>query len=391
MSKSPLFGILVGMKKIFLALTLGFLMLSPLAHAADPSVPERSAKIAQQNAMKAQKDMTTVCNNALKKTKSHQESLAYQIDVFDNIALGESLLQTPTWAEAEKHFRMVSADANRAIGLCHGTQQLKLSTKNYDTALTENVIMRVGKGLQYQNETRLSTIFRGELLRMINRILGGLAIFFIVLIGMKYIMSMGNDEKLSKYKVQLAWLALGLAVISLAEFAGFELLDPSGGNDILSGNTQSKLYEKAMTIVRFFEYAAGAFMLINAILAGYHLIMSGEKEETISQEKKFLQSLLMGSAMILMAEIIVRVLSFQDSPERTAELLVMEVAGIINFALSFIAILAMSMLVLASLYYVISFGDEEQTTRAKRMIKTSLIGVIIASASYVLIRFLINS
>ena len=91
-----------------------------------------------------------------------------------------------------------------------------------------------------------------------------------------------------------------------------------------------------------------------------------------------------------MAEVIVRVLSFRDAPERTTEILVSEVAGIVNFTLSFVAILAMAMLVLASLYYIISFGDEDQTTRAKRMIKTSILGVIISSASYVLVRFLIT-
>ncbi len=364
--------------------------MSSVAYADNSA--ELSARNAQQAALTAQEKMTTLCENSIQETVSYKQSLPYQIDVLNSINAGEKefTASPPKWTVAKQHFLTVPGNAKSAMDLCHETQQLKLSTKNYDTAFTENVIMRVGDGLQAQNEGRLQSMFRGDLIRMINRLLGGLAIFFIVLIGVKYIMSMGNDEKLSKYKSQLAWLCLGLALISIAEFAGFELLDPSGGNDILSGETQSKFQDKALTVVRFFEYAAGAFILINAILAGYHLIMSGEKEETISQEKKFLQSLLMGSGMILMAEIIVRILSFQDSPARTTELLVSEVAGIINYTLSFIAILAMAMLVLASLYYVISFGDEDQTTRAKRMIKTSLIGVLISSVSYVLIRFLIN-
>jgi len=355
---------------------------------------ELSAKHAREEALTAQKEMTTLCGNSIHETASYKQSLVYQIKVLDAINAGEVLFKDAnnllTWFDAGQPFKTVPANAKAAMDLCYETRQLQLSTKNYDTAFTKNVVMRVGEGLQVQNEGRMNSMFRGEIIRMINRILGGLAIFFIVLIGVKYIMSMGNDEKLSKYKSQLAWLCLGLALISVAEFVGFELLDPSGGNDILSGETQSKFQDKAMTVVRFFEYAAGAFILVNSILAGYHLIMSGEKEETISQEKKFLQSLLMGSGMILMAEVIVRILSFQDSPARTTEILVTEVAGIINYALSFIAILAMSTLVLASLYYVISFGDEDQTTRAKRMIKTSLIGVLISSASYVLIRFLIN-
>jgi hypothetical protein len=378
------------MKKIFLGFCLGILMMSTLAHADDETAMLQ-AQQAEQNAINALEIMTNTCDTAIQKTKSYEQSLSHQISAIDALNEGQSLLTltTPAWKEAEVNFTRAKKESSIATGLCQETKQLKLSEENYDTALTENVVMRIGDHLQSTNENRLQTLFRGDLIKMINRVLGAIAILFIVIIGIKYIMSMGNDEKLGNYKTQFAWLVLGLAIISLAEFVGFELLDPSGGNDILGGETQAKFHEKVLEVVRFFEYAAGAFMLINAVLAGYHLIMSGEKEETISQEKKFLQSLLMGSALILMAEIIVRILSFQDSPERTTEILVMEVAGIVNFTLSFVAILAMAMLVLSSLYFVISFGDEDQTTRAKRMIKTSIVGVIIASASYVLVRFLI--
>lgn len=378
------------MKKILWTLCLTILVMGTSAHAED-NIPMLKAQNEEIRAIKAQEDMTGTCNSAIQKTKSYEQSLVHQIAAIDALNKGQTQtkLETPAWAEAEKSFLLSEKEAQLATRLCQETKQLKLSEKNYDTALTENVVMRIGDHLQSTNENRLKTLFRGDLIKMINKVLGALAILFIVIIGIKYIMSLGNDEKLSSYKTQFAWLVLGLAIISLAEFVGFELLDPSGGNDILGGETQAKFHEKVLDVVRFFEYAAGAFMLINAVLAGYHLIMSGEKEETISQEKKFLQSLLMGSAMILMAEIIVRILSFQDSPERTTEILVMEVAGIVNFTLSFVAILAMAMLVLSSLYFVISFGDEDQTTRAKRMIKTSIVGVIVASASYVLVRFLI--
>lgn len=376
------------MKKIFLTLCLSLLLIGGATHAED-DIPMLTAQNEELRAIKAQENMTTVCNAALQETKSYKLSLSHQIAVIDALTEGQSNLNSSQWEDAEANFKRVIKESALASRLCQETKQLKLSEENYDTALTENVIMRLGGNLQSSNESRLKTIFRGELIRTINKVLGAIAIIFIVIIGIKYIMSMGNDEKLSSYKTQFAWLVLGLAIISLAEFVGFELLDPSGGNDILGGETQSKFHDKVLDVVRFFEYAAGAFMLINGVLAGYHLIMSGEKEETISQEKKFLQSLLLGSALILMAEIIVRILSFQDSPERTTEILVMEVAGIVNFTLSFVAILAMAMLVLSSLYFVISFGDEDQTTRAKRMIKTSIVGVIIASASYVLVRFLI--
>lgn len=346
-----------------------------------------------QNAAIEEKEITdNTCRTAIRETESYSDSVQYQLIGLEELAIGITLFDDPDkkWDEASHHFQDSIKNFRIAQDLCDESHQLQLSREGYDSALTENIVMRIGDGLRGNNQSRLSSIFRGNLLRTINRVLGALAIVYIVFIGVKYVLAMGDDEKMGNYKTQFAWLILGLAMISIAEFAGFELLDPSGGNDILSAETELKFMDKVRDIVRYFEYAAGALMLINAILAGYHLIMSGEKDETISQEKSFLKSLLLGSGFILMAEVIVRVLSFRDAPERTTEILVSEVAGIVNFALSFIAILAMAMLALASLYYVISFGDEDQTTRAKRMIKTSLIGVVISSASYVLVRFLIT-
>ena len=358
---------------------------------AETSTEEIQAHSLYQKAVNIQNKTTSICTSAIKQTESYTDSVQYQLKALDHMANGKTALTlAEDWKTAIFDFKNAIKKFAEAQDLCLESYHLQLSREGFDSALTENVIMRLGDGLRNSNETRLTKIFRGDLLRTINRILGALAIMYIVLIGVKFIFAMGDDEKMSNYKTQFAWLILGLAVISLAEFVGFDLLDPSGGKDILAGETQAKFMDKVQDIVRYFEFAAGAFMLVNAALAGYHLIMSGDKDETISQEKAFLKSLLLGSGFILMSEVIVRVLSFQDTSERTTEILVTEVAGIINFALSFVAILTMAMLVLASLYYVISFGDEDQTTRAKRMIKTSLFGVIIASASYVLVRFLIT-
>ncbi len=393
MRKNIFLGILLRMKKILLTLSITVFCLSNVAQAE--MTPEELKEIAAQSASitatNSYADMIKACksSSAIEHTKSYNESLPYQIDTIDAFNAGETAFKGNQWDIAEKEFKKTIKYSVEAINHCKESQQLKLSKDNYDSALTENIVMRIGNGLKSGNETRLKNMFRGELLKTINRVLGAFAIFFIVLIGAKYVMALGNEEKMSSYKLQFVWLLFGLTLISLAEFIGFELLDPSGGNDILSAKTEATLSKKIHDIVRFFEYIAGGLMLMNAVLTGYHLVMRGDQEEAISHEKKFLQSLLMGSAMILMAEIIVRLLSFNDSAQKTTEMFVTEVAGIVNFTLSFVAILSMAMLVLSSLYFVISFGNEDQTTRAKRMIKTSITGVIIASASYVLVRFII--
>jgi len=145
---------------------------------------------------------------------------------------------------------------------------------------------------------------------------------------------------------------------------------------------------KVAEIVRYFEYFAGGLMLINALISGYGLIMGGDDDEAVSKEKQFLKSFLMGTAFILLAEVIVRALSFKNIRE-SSDIVIREVAGLVNFSLSFIGIVATAMLVMAGFYYVISFGDDEQMGRAKKMIIASIAGVIISFSAYTIIRFLI--
>ncbi|MBT3349013.1 hypothetical protein HN954_03245 [bacterium] len=280
------------------------------------------------------------------------------------------------------------------------TKYLPLTTRNYDSIYTDkNLIMQAGGNFSGGGKDSTSW-FRemfswknGQLLRTINRILGGIGIIYFLILGLKFIFSQGSDEKISNYKEQFGWIVVGLVVISLAEFIGFQVLDPTQ-RDIISGtgnnSATQNFYEKTKQVVRFFEYIVGGFMLINGLMSGYNLIMHGPKEESVSQEKKFLQSFLVGSIFILMAEVFVRIFSLQDGLTNARYLAITEIAGLVNYMLSFIAIIATIMLIFSSLYYIISFGDEEQMGRAKRILYSNILGVVIAFSAYTIARFLIN-
>ncbi len=379
------------MKKLFLVLTFSILCLGNIAQAdnSEADLLLQEANHAKLQAEAIHETMVSTCEAATKSSTSYKESLSYQIESNDEFLAGNIAFNSNDHNLAKEKYKAVVKASDSAIDLCSSTNQLVLSDENYDSAFTKNIVMRIGDGLTKTTQDKLRSIFTGELLRTVNRILGALAILFIVILGLKYIMAMGDEEKITQYKQQLAWTVLGLTIISLAEFIGFELFNPSG-NEVLSTSTQIKLSEKVSAIVRFFEYSAGAFFLVSALITGYKLVMNGEGEESSTFIKTFFKSMIMGSIMILMSEIIIRIFSFQDSADKTTEMVVTEVAGLINFVLSLVAIAAMAMLVLSSLYFVISFGNEEQTTKAKGMIKTSILGIIIASASYVLVRFLIR-
>jgi len=263
----------------------------------------------------------------------------------------------------------------------------KINAGGLDEIMTDNIVTRAGNGFVSSTQDSLRNIFRGNLIKKVNRALGTIAILYLFILGVKFIMARGDSERLSDLKGQFAWIILGLGVISIAEFMGYEVFDTS--KDVLEGASARNFEYKIIEVVRFVEYLAGGLMLINALISGYTLIMGGEEDETISREKQFLKSFLMGTAFILMAEVIVRALSFKDIHE-SSRIVVQEIAGLVNFSLSFIGIVATAMLVLSGLYYVISFGDDDQMGRAKKMIMASIVGIIIAFSAYTIVRFLIT-
>ena len=273
-------------------------------------------------------------------------------------------------------------------GVKYNKNGQRIGNEGLDEIMANNIITRAGGGFIHSTQESISSIFRGSLIKKANRGLGTFAILYLFILGVKFIMARGDTERLSSLKEQFAWIILGLGVISVAEFVGYDVFDVSNGNDVLEGGSANSFKIKVIEIVRFLEYIAGGLMLINALISGYGLIMGGEEDEAISKEKQFLKSFLMGTGFILLAEVIVRALSFENIQE-SSEILITEISGLVNFSLSFIGIVATAMLVMAGFYYVISFGDEEQMGRAKKMIIASIAGIVIAFSAYTIIRFLI--
>lgn len=282
---------------------------------------------------------------------------------------------------------------------------LPLSEKNYDPILQHNLVKdRIDEiyDAGIGTEASLELLARGyadeeisPFLFAINVVIGAIAILWLSVSGAKFIFSQGDDERLSKYKTQFGWIILGLATIAVGEFVAFEVLNPS--QDVIEGaKTISNFSLKINQIKFFMQIIVGGIMLISMMMSGYNLIVGSEEDEKIEQEKNIFQSFFVGAFLILTAEILARVFGAQDSsgelvaPEQMVNQGVSEIVGLINFALTFVGGATVIMLILSSLYYVISLGNEDQMNRAKRIIISCVIGIIVVLSSYTIIRFMIR-
>jgi len=279
---------------------------------------------------------------------------------------------------------------------------LPLGNTNFDSAIRKNVILDATKDFEGAKEldkgsedTILQRFFANEenggggILRIVNRVLGVIGILYIFIAGIVYTFNNGNEENIEKAKKQIIWVIVGLIVISAAEFVGFEIFNPAE-RDFLSDEIIKPLDTKVRQVIRYIEFFVGGFFLMNMALTGFYLVSSGATGgERLEKEKKFFQNFLLGAVFILLAEVIIRVIGDDSSSIEKITIVNTELGGIINFILTFLAGAAVLMLIMASLYYVVSFGNEEQANQAKRIITGSIIGLVVAFSSYVLAQFLI--
>lgn len=288
-------------------------------------------------------------------------------------------------------FSKVSGDMKTLLGLLtawKGKDRLPLSADGYDRLLKGNKLAKVVDS----NLTSKSSLFSffGEeagVLNTINTVIGVVAIIWFVVLGAKFVFAQGEEEKLSQYKKEFGWIVLGLAFVSVAEYAGTQIFDPT--KDIFEGDESLTNFEaKALQIKAYIQYLVGGIALVAGVRSGYNLITNGEEDEAITKEKAFVKNFLFVVFLMLMPEVIVNSIIFKNQETVDASWGVTEMVGIVNFSLSFLAGAAALMIILAAMYYVSSFGDEDRMERAKKLIISSIVAFVIVYSSFTLISFL---
>lgn len=275
---------------------------------------------------------------------------------------------------------------------------------NFDSIIGDNRIVNLYEaagGGATSAENTLEFIFRDEVALVINIVVGAVALIWISILATKFISSQGEEEKITNYKKQFGFIILGLLLVSVAEFAAFNLANPVNNIVDPDRGTQNvfidDLYSRIDILVTFFQFIVGGAILIVGGMSAYNMVTSGHKEEKQQSEKTFFKAFILGTVTILLSEIIVRVVALETrtgleiSPMEGVNVGIVEITGIINFILTFIAIAAFILFMFGVFSFIISFGREEQASKAKKMIIYSIVTIILAIISYTLTSYIVSN
>ncbi len=277
---------------------------------------------------------------------------------------------------------------------------LPLGDTGWDTILTDNIIIRRIVGSQTQDLLTRQGIFIPSLIDSINVIVGAFGILFLLITAIQMTLNQGDPEKQKQYRLNLVWIFVGLGVVSVAEFAAFDILNPEK-NPFRSSTSIVYLRLLALRVLGFIRYIAIAAILIMGLITGYQLITTPDEENALKQEFLFLQSVAYGAVFIVGAEVFVAILSMtgldpSDNPtaianagDRLVAGAATQIAGFIRLILSLAITIGVVVLIWAALYYLTSLGRDESMNKAKSLIISTVIGLIVAVSSYTLVTYFV--
>lgn len=228
-------------------------------------------------------------------------------------------------------------------------------------------------------------------------LVGGIAVLFAIVSGIKLITAGTKiDEVSEKEKENLKYIIYGLILIIIADQLVTKVFFGDHGECMESASNAeacSKVGDSLVTGIYSFILAILATVAVFVIvIAAFRMITAFGNEETVGKEKKRIGLSVVGLIIAAVGEFAVKGIIFPKGGTKGIDVAKAQqlVYSFTNFVSSFIATGALLMLVYGGYMYVVSAGNDEQTGKAKKIIVSALIGIVIGLLAYAFTRTLIT-
>lgn len=220
--------------------------------------------------------------------------------------------------------------------------------------------------------------------------------FLVVVFASVRLISTANEEEATKAKSTLLVGIIGLLVIQLANVMVKRMFFGEQGEafeDISSAQIfANESVRQIRGVIGFLEVFVGATAVLVLVIRGFTLIASGGDEEAMTKAKSHVLYAIIGLIAVVLSEVVIRGVVFPDAGERLPDVKrgVFVIVTLTNYIAGFISILAFLLLFYAGYQYVISGGNEEATEKAKKIIMSSVIALILALGAFALVNTLVQ-
>ena len=238
----------------------------------------------------------------------------------------------------------------------------------------------------------LDRLFYKNIIPIIKYIFLFVSMLYWALYSVGFIVSRGNEEEITANRKNLLFGLLGFVFISLAIQLG-DIFSPLGRGAELIDQEGAK--EEVRKITAYLQLALTSISIAMLFYAAVKFITARGEDDQIDSAKKIFLWSLVGLVITMLAVPLVENIFYPAPNSQLGNEEIgnfsSEFAGFLKFALMFLAVLAFVSFIISGIYFITSFGNEEQQGKAKTILWASILGIIIILTSYTIIRTFVPS
>ncbi|MFC1810821.1 hypothetical protein ACFLZH_04945 [Patescibacteria group bacterium] len=228
-------------------------------------------------------------------------------------------------------------------------------------------------------------------------IIGAIAIVMLIIAGVRLILARKKiDEVWPKQKDHLIYITVAFVMIMVADvivkqiFFGMEgeVYTSEGSVQAAAGAGTAQLKGMYNVVMML----AGALAIFMLIIAGFRLLTGAGNEEAQTKVKKQITWLIVGLLVIGIAEFVVQDFLFPDQGAKipAAQQGIKLIVSFTNFVSAFISIAAFVASIYGGYLYVAATGNEEKTTKAKKVLFGAIIALVLGLGAFALVNAIIK-
>lgn len=247
-------------------------------------------------------------------------------------------------------------------------------------------------------------------------IIGAVAVLMIVYAGLRMVTAYGNEEVYTKQRANIFYAIIGLVVVALGgEMAnifavscppdafvapGQPVVGCTQGGFLKDPNAMIRastiFNQRTKIIITFIKYFVGAVAVLMLVKDGMMLVTQGGNEEKVNQSKKTIIYSIVGLLLIIMSDTVISQVFYKIDltrypgiggalPGMDPTRGVMEIVGFTNLVVTIVGPLAIGALVVGGIMYITAGGQDDKIQKAKRLIVSALVGIIIIYGAFAIV------
>ncbi len=153
----------------------------------------------------------------------------------------------------------------------------------------EGEIFRGGEEGAAEFGRRSSELFQG-IYGLLQMIIGSIAVFVLVMAGMRYVGGSYSEDQIAKAKKQITWALVGLFVVAVSEFVAKDILFQNEGTEL--GVEEAK--QLFAQVTNFAAGTVGSLSFLFLFYAGYLYATGSQNEDNVAKAKKIILGAVLG-------------------------------------------------------------------------------------------------